>query len=155
MPYFFAYGARMNPKTMQDDMPGAVMVGPARLDGYRLVFNVRSRSWGGGAANAVPAIGGHLWGILWEIGEAELKALDSFRGDEQMQRVFEVEVQGPEGPVTATTFAVDSPERFVAPTERYLAMLQAIAREQGLPEEALSEIDTAATGGPSGPTPSI
>lgn len=155
MPYFFAYGARMNPDTMRNDTPGAVMSGAARLDGYRLAFNVHSRSWGGGAANAVPAIGGHLWGVLWDIGEAELKGLDSFRGDEHMQQVFEVEVQGPEGPVKATTFAIDSPERFVAPTERYLTMLRAVAQRQGLPEEALSEIDTAAAGGPSGPTPSI
>jgi gamma-glutamylcyclotransferase (GGCT)/AIG2-like uncharacterized protein YtfP len=155
VPYFFAYGARMNPETMGNDTPGAVMIGPARLDGYRLVFNVHSRSWGGGAANAVPAIGGHLWGILWEIGEAEMKALDSFRGDEHMQQVFEVEVQAPEGPVKATTFAVDSPERFVAPTDRYVTMLRAVAQQQGLPEDALSEIDAAATGGRSGPTPSI
>lgn len=155
MPYFFAYGARMNPGTMQNDTPGAVMIGPARLDGYRLAFNVQSRSWGGGAANAVPAIDGHLWGVLWEVGDAELEALNSFRGDEQMQKVFEVEVQGPEGPAQATTFAVDSPERFVAPSERYLAMLRAVAEQQGLPEDALAQIDAAAAGGPSGPTPSI
>ena len=140
---------------MQGDTPGAVLLGPARLDGYRLVFNVQSRSWGGGAANAVPAIGGRLWGVLWEVGEAELEALNSFRGDEEMQKVFEVEVEGPDGPVKATTFAVDSPERFVAPSDRYLAMLRAVVQQQGLPEEALSEIDAAATGGPSGPTPSI
>jgi hypothetical protein len=155
VPYFFAYGARMNPGTMQSDTPGAVLVGPARLDGYRLAFNVQSRSWGGGAANAVPAIDGRLWGVLWEVGEAELEALNSFRGDEQMQKVFEIEVQGPDGTAQATTFAVDSPERFVAPTDRYLAMLRAVAEQQGLPEEALAQIDAAAAGGPSGPTPSI
>ncbi len=53
-----------------------------------------------------------------------------------------------------TTFAVDSPERFVAPTDRYLAMLRAVAQDQGLPDEATSEIDTAATGR-TGQTPSI
>ncbi|HEX5950726.1 MAG TPA: gamma-glutamylcyclotransferase family protein [Actinomycetota bacterium] len=155
MPRFFAYGARMNPETMRSDTPGAVMVGPGRLDGYRLVFNVPSRSWGGGAANAVPAPAAHLWGILWEIDESDLTALNSFRGDERMQQVVEVEVQGPEGPVQATTFAVDSPERFVAPSDRYLAMLRAVAQAQGLPEEALSEIDAAAQGRPGGQTPSI
>lgn len=155
MPYFFAYGARMNPATMHGDTPNAVAMGAARLDGYRLVFNVPSRSWGGGAANAVPAPGGHLWGVLWEVGEADLQALNSFRGDERMQQVLEVDVQGPEGPVRATTFAVDSPERFVAPTDRYLAMLRAVAQDQGLPEEALAQIDAAAGGGSPGPTPSI
>jgi gamma-glutamylcyclotransferase (GGCT)/AIG2-like uncharacterized protein YtfP len=145
----------MNPKTMRTDTPAAVLIGPARLNGYRLAFNVPSRSWGGGAANAVPALGGHLWGILWEIGEGDLEALNSFRGDEHMQHQLEVEVQGPDGQVKATTFAVDSPEQFVAPADRYLAMLRAVAREQGLPEEALVDIDAAAERGNRGQTPSI
>jgi hypothetical protein len=153
--YFFAYGARMNSDTMRDDAPGAVAIGPARLDGYRLVFNVPSRSWGGGGANAVPAPGGRLWGVLWDVGDVDVKELDSFRGDERMQYVLEVEVQGPEGTVTATTFAIDSPERFVAPTDRYRAMLRAVAERHGLPEEALSDIDVAASGRSRGQTPSI
>jgi hypothetical protein len=155
VPYFFAYGARMNPTTMRDATPGAVLIGPARLDGYRLAFNVPSRSWGGGAANAVPALGGHLWGILWELDEADVEALNSFRGDERMQHVVEAEVEGPSGPVKATTFAVDSPEQFVAPADRYLAMLRAVARDQGLPEEALADIDAAADRENRGQTPSI
>jgi hypothetical protein len=155
MSYFFAYGARMNSDTMRRDLPDAVAVGPARLDGYRLVFNVPSRSWGGGAANAAAATGEHLWGVLWDVGDADVKALDSFRGDDRMQRVLEVEVEGPEGSVKATTFSIDSPERFVAPTDRYLAMLRAVAEDHGLPGEALSEIDAAASGETRGQTPSI
>ncbi len=54
MAYFFAYGDRMNTEKMQAGSPSARVVGPGRLDGYRLAFNVVSRSWGGGAANAVP-----------------------------------------------------------------------------------------------------
>ncbi|MGZ4109994.1 MAG: gamma-glutamylcyclotransferase family protein [Actinomycetota bacterium] len=155
MSYFFAYGARMNSDTMRDDVPEAVAIGPASLDGYRLVFNVPSRSWGGGAANAVAAPGAHLWGVLWDIGDADMKALDSFRGDDRMQQVLEIEVQGPEGPVEATTFAIDSPERFVAPTARYLAMLRAVTQDHGLPDEALAEIDAAASGQTRGQTASI
>lgn len=155
MPHFFAYGARMNPKTMQDGAPNAVLVGPARLDGFRLAFNVPSRSWGGGAANAVPALGSHMWGVLWQIDEGELEPLNSYRGEEHLEHVLEVEVAGPDGPVTATTFAVDSPEVFVSPAARYLDMLRAVARDQGLPEEALADIDAAATGAPRGSTPSI
>ncbi|HEX9311742.1 MAG TPA: gamma-glutamylcyclotransferase family protein [Actinomycetota bacterium] len=155
MPYFFAYGARMSADHMQGDTPGAKAIGPARLDGYRLAFNVTNRSWGGGAANAVPAIGGHMWGVLWEIEDADLEAFNSFRGDDSMSHVLEVEVQGPEGPVKASTFAVDSPERYVAPTDRYVAMLRGVAEVQGLPEEALQDIDAAAKGKSPGQLPSI
>jgi hypothetical protein len=145
----------MNPQTLRSVAPDAVRIGPGRLDGYRLAFNVPSRSWGGGAANAVPALGRHLWGILWDIGEGSLEAFNSFRGDERMQHVLEVEVQGPDGPVTATTFAVDSPEPFIAPADRYLTMLRAVAQDQGLPDEALADIDAAAEKGNRGQTPSI
>ena len=155
MPYFFAYGARMGADHMHSDTPDAKAIGPARLEGYRLAFNVASRSWGGGAANIIPSIGGHIWGMLWEIGDGDLEAYNSFRGDERMQHILEVEVEGPDGSVKATTFAVDSPERYVAPTDRYVAMLRAVAEAQGLPEEALQEIDAAAKGGGQGPVPSI
>jgi AIG2-like family len=155
VPYFFAYGARMSTEQMHGDTPGATLIGPARLEGYRLVFNVPSRSWGGGAANAVPAVGGHLWGVLWEIDDGALERYNSFRGDERLQHILEVEVQGPDGPVKATTFAVDSPERFVAPSDRYLGMLRAVAQAQGLPEEAIADLDAAAKGGIQGPTPTI
>ena len=155
MPYFFAYGARMGADHMQGDAPGATAVGPARLDGYRLAFNVMNRSWGGGAANAVPAIGRHLWGVLWEIGDGDLEAFNSFRGDERMRHILEVDVEGPEGPARATTFAVDSPEEYVTPTDRYVAMLRGVAQAQGLPEEAILEIDAAAKGGARGPLPSV
>ena len=155
MPLFFAYGARMNPHTMQDVAPGAVLVGPARLDGFRLVFNVPSRSWGGGAANAVPALGGHLWGVLWEVGDDDLKSLDSFQGDERMRHLLEIEARGPDGPVEAMTLAVDSPEQFVAPSDRYLAMLRALIQDLGLPAEALEDIDRAARREVRGQTPSI
>ena len=43
----------MNTEKMQAGSPSARFVGAGRLDGYRLAFNVVSRSWGGGAANAV------------------------------------------------------------------------------------------------------
>jgi hypothetical protein len=150
MAYFFAYGDRMNAQQMHLDLPDAEAVGPALLEGFRLVFNVTSRSWGGGAANAQAHPGGRLWGVLWRLSDEEMATLDSFRGDEQAHMVLEVEVEvdGPEGRVPARTFSVDSPDRFVEPTERYAAMLRSAAQAQGLPDEAIQAIDLAASGGP-------
>src|SRR4029077_5202970 len=54
MAFYFAYGDRMNAEKMAGSIPGARLVGPGRLDGYRLAFNGNSRTWGGGAANARP-----------------------------------------------------------------------------------------------------
>ena len=63
MAFYFAYGDRMNAEKMTGSIPGARLVGPGRLDGYRLVFNVNSRAWGGGAANAVPDARSSVWGV--------------------------------------------------------------------------------------------
>ena len=135
----------MNPELMAEFVPGATVVGPARLPGYRLTFNVMSRKWGGGAANAVLDPAGSLWGVLWDIGDEDAAELDSSR-DDQAHSPIEVTVEGPDGPIVARTMAIFSGERFVRPSERYVAMLRASAERQGLPAEALEAIETAAEG---------
>jgi Gamma-glutamyl cyclotransferase, AIG2-like len=155
MAYFFAYGERMNPEKMYADTPGAKLIGPAHVEGYRLEFNVQSRTWGGGAANAVPDRGGMLWGMLWEVSDEDLARFDSFRGEDVGQhRVLDVEADGPNGPATARTFLVDSHAGYIRPTERYAQMLRAVVQAEGLPPEALAEIDRAGRDY-HGPAPSI
>jgi hypothetical protein len=155
MAYFFAYGDRMNTEKMQAGSPSARFVGPGRLDGYRLAFNVVSRSWGGGAANAVADPRSSLWGVLWALDDGELELLEPVNtGGAEADRALELNVEGPDGVVRARTFAVDSPEAFVRPTDRYVDMLRATAEAHGLPEEALSELDRARHGR-SGPAPTI
>jgi hypothetical protein len=156
MAFFFAYGDRMNEEKMIGEKPNARLVGPARLDGYRLAFNVISRAWGGGAANAVHDPRGSLWGILWELQDGDLQDLEPInRGGIQAEdRILDVEVDGPDGVVQARTFAVESHESFVRPTDRYFDMLRATAVIQGLPEDALAAIDQAREA-PQAPAPHI
>ena len=155
MPHFFAYGDRMSEEKMHADLPEATLVGAAHVDGYRLVFNVMSRSWGGGAANATFDPGSRLWGVLWEVGDDDLARLDSFRGpSDTPHRVVDVLAHGPTGSVQAQTFVVDSRSGYVRPTDRYLQMLRSVAAKHDLPFEALDAIEKADQQ-PHGPTPSI
>lgn len=156
MAFFFAYGDRMNEEKMIGETPNARLVGPGRIDGYRLAFNVMSRGWGGGAANAVPDPRGSIWGVLWELDEGDLEGLQPINrgGGPNEDRIFDADVHGPEGVVRARTFAVESREAFVRPTERYFDMLRATAVIQGLPEEALAAIDQAREA-PQAPAPHI
>jgi hypothetical protein len=145
----------MNTEKMLSGSPGARLVGPGRLEGYRLAFNVVSRSWGGGAANAVPDPRSSLWGVLWALDGTALDELQPVNtGFDEGDPALEVEVAGPEGVVKARTFAVHSAERFVRPTDRYVDMLRATAESHGLPVEALEAIDRARSG-PQGPAPQI
>jgi len=156
MAFFFAYGDRMNEEKMIGEKPNARLIGPGRLDGYRLAFNVISRGWGGGAANAVPDPRSSVWGILWELDEGDLQGLEPINrgGMPAEDRVLDVDVQGPDGVVLARTFAVESRESFVRPTDRYFDMLRATAVLQGLPEDALAAIDRAREA-PQAPAPHI
>ena len=147
MTYFFTYGERMGTEQMAKSAPDATFIGPARLPGYRLAFNVTSRAWGGGAANAVPDPRGTMWGVLWDLSDGDATALDSFRGDDEIAHgIVEVTVERPDGSLPAKTLVVASDGGFVRPNERYVAMLRANAERQGLPEEALLAIDEAAAG---------
>jgi len=156
MAFFFAYGDRMNEEKMIGEKPQARLVGPGRLDGYRLAFNVISRSWGGGAANAVSDPRSSLWGILWELDEAELEGLQPINrgGGPAEDRILDVDVQGPDGVVNARTFAVESNAFFVRPTDRYFDMLSATAVAHGMPDEAIAELDRAREA-PQAPAPHI
>jgi hypothetical protein len=147
MAYYFAYGARMSSSHMLLTSPNATALGPAYLDGHRLVFNVLDRQFGGGAANAVPDPAARLWGVLWEVDDDELSGFDSFRGEEPSDtHGVIVEVQGPTGPVSAKTMMLPVVEGFVAPADPYLRALHAGARAHGLPRQALDAIDRAERG---------
>jgi len=155
MAFYFAYGDRMNAEKMAGSIPGARLVGPGRLDGYRLAFNVNSRAWGGGAANAVQDSRSSVWGVLWELRDDEMEHLEPInRGTPEQDRVLEVDITGPEGVVRARTFAVESQETFVRPTDRYFDMLRATAAAQGLPDEAIRSLDRARDN-PQAPAPQI
>jgi hypothetical protein len=155
MAFYFAYGARMSTSEMMKVSVQARALGPARLDGYRLEFNVRSREFGGGAANAIDDPAGHIWGVLWDIPDAELDSLGSYQGDNPgASHAVDVHVEGPDGTVTARTLMIDSQAGFVRPTETYMRTLHAAISAHGLPPEAAKAVDRADQL-PNPPTPSI
>ncbi len=102
MSLYFAYGSNMDPNHMARRAPGGRPLGPARLDGFRLEFNVYSNEWEGGAANLELDENAHVWGVLWEVPEDQIGGLDAFQGHPTFFRREDVVVEGPEGPATPT-----------------------------------------------------
>jgi gamma-glutamylcyclotransferase (GGCT)/AIG2-like uncharacterized protein YtfP len=142
---YFAYGANMDPDHMARRVPGARVVGPGRLDGFRLEFNVYSTEWAGGAANLELDEDGHTWGVLWEVDEQDLNGLDAFQGHPTFFRREDVAIDGPEGAVVAWTYRVaHQAGTYVRPTDAYVRSLHSAIRVQGLPPEALDMVDRAA-----------
>ena len=70
--YYFAYGSNMNIKQMSHRCPGAVPIGPAVLMGYVLA----ERRY----ADIEKRNGALVNGLLWEISDNNLYALDCYEG---------------------------------------------------------------------------
>jgi gamma-glutamylcyclotransferase (GGCT)/AIG2-like uncharacterized protein YtfP len=142
---YFAYGANMDARHMKGRVRDARVVGPGRLDGFGLAFNVYSTEWEGGAANIEVDEQEHVWGVLWEVPDAETGGLDAFQGHPTFYRREDVVVQGPAGQIIAWTYRVAHQKgTYVRPTDDYLKLLNSAIRVQGLPPEALDQVDRAA-----------
>jgi gamma-glutamylcyclotransferase (GGCT)/AIG2-like uncharacterized protein YtfP len=77
---YFAYGSNLDPEQMRARCPGHHVVGMASLQDYRLAFPLFSSDWGGGVAGLVRAHGEKVWGIVYELTDADLAALDDYEG---------------------------------------------------------------------------
>ena len=69
---YFAYGMNTNLDQMAARCPGAVCLGPAWIDNYALVFRY--------FADIEPEVDSYCDGVLWEITEDNLMALDALEG---------------------------------------------------------------------------
>src|SRR5437867_8347715 len=82
--WYFAYGSNLNSRAVAEwarhfgHRPPAMKAGkPSVLDNYRLCFSIYSEYWGGGIADIVYDPGKYVMGVLFEVTEEELKALDA------------------------------------------------------------------------------
>lgn len=145
MSSYFAYGSNMDPRLMSRKLPKASVVGPARVEGFRLEFNVYSDQWEGGAANLEPDPKAYVWGVVWDVEEEDLDTLNTFAGHPTFYRREEVDATLFGGEVVSSvTYRVAHQQGYVRPTPAYVASLRGAARMQGLPPEALDIIEAAA-----------
>jgi cation transport regulator ChaC len=116
----------------------------AVLRGYTLVFDVESRFWGGAVANLKEDLEGTVHGVLFEIlpmaKDAVLRKEGVATGLSQEIDVS-VEVEGK--PVAAKAFVARPEKRGepAPPSGRLIATLIEGARERGLPESWLAELE--------------
>ena len=89
---YFAYGSNLDPERLRARVPGARLVGAARLRGYALVFASRPAASGfgfdgrPGVANIVPRPGAVVFGALYGLTPAALRDLDLFEGTPHVYR---------------------------------------------------------------------
>lgn len=140
--HYFAYGSNMAAEQMDAWCEGHVCKGAARLPGRALEFRRRSVRWGAGAADIVEREGSETWGVLYEIPDSALEALDEKESNGVGYRRIEVEVEHGDDWVTAWAYEViHRADSEVRPRDEYLGLLLSGGREWDLPEDYLTELE--------------
>jgi gamma-glutamylcyclotransferase len=147
---YFAYGSALSRRHIGEwaaehgvDARLFARGAPAVLRGYRLVFDVESRFWGGRVADLIEDEDGAVHGVLFEI---PLPARDAVLRKEGvatgLSQEIDVRVETADGPTAAKAF-VARPEKRGDPgpaSGRLLAYLIEGAQERGLPESWVTEL---------------
>ena len=155
---YFAYGSHLDPEQMKRHCPESRVVGMASLDEYRLAFPRFSNDWEGGTASIHLAHGEKMWGVIYELMDADLESLDQYEGylgpDDQhnehdREHVTLELVRADDGSIPRRVRAwthIARPAHAAPPSARYKACMIAGARHHQLPEDyigMLKEIETA------------
>jgi diketogulonate reductase-like aldo/keto reductase/gamma-glutamylcyclotransferase (GGCT)/AIG2-like uncharacterized protein YtfP len=123
-------------------LPDARFVGAARLDGYRPALTRRSIRWQAGVLDIVPSPGESVWGALYELPEPSLEEIDAKEGAGFAYRRLEVEVVLGDGRSRAVAYEVIEKEPVeVPPSPEYAAAVLGGARERGLPDDYVEELE--------------
>jgi cation transport regulator ChaC len=143
--WYFAYGSNMHHSAFRERRrmrPSEWRV--ARVEGYRLRFNLEGRPKGKAApANICPDPDGELWGVLYRITRRELLRLDATEGVPGRNYRHEiVSAEDLDGNiVTAVTYMARGLATDGTPSLRYISLLRDGARAHGLPEPWLRILD--------------
>ena len=128
----------MDPRQLAERCPGAVLVGPAQLVDHR-VFVTRE-----GWASLRPEAGSSVYGVLWQLTDEDLAALDAYedtaggvyrREPKHVKRLAQAES-------VAALVYVARDEASGSPRPGYLETVIAAARHHGLPEAYVAELNT-------------
>jgi gamma-glutamylcyclotransferase (GGCT)/AIG2-like uncharacterized protein YtfP len=141
---YFAYASNMDAALMQRICPGHRVLGVAELREHRLAFTRRSKRTGTGVADIVAAPGESVWGVLYELDDSQLTAIDEKEGNDWAYERRQLDVRlhddSAEHVAHAYTVIVRDDEH-VAPSAEYLDLIRDAARSRGLPADYLARLD--------------
>ena len=111
------------------------------LRDHRIVFTWDSHAWEGGVAHVLPERGRDTWGVLWELTEDHLRALDRYeRVEDGIYARTTTHVLHDGRAVEALIYLANDSEP-KAPSKRYLRALVRGARAHGLPAEYVAALE--------------
>ncbi|MGE3831850.1 MAG: gamma-glutamylcyclotransferase family protein [Parvibaculaceae bacterium] len=143
---YFAYGSNMLTERLQARCKSAKARCLGLADGHKLAFNKKSQD-GSGKATIPPDEASRVYGIVFDINETELPALDKAEGAGiGYDRIddFQVHIVGRREPLSVVTYIanVASIDPDLKPYDWYLKLIVAGARQHKLPPQYIEAIKT-------------
>lgn len=132
---YFAYASNMHQAQMERWCPASRFVRPARLRGYRFVYDGFSATWDGAVGNIVTSATESVWGALYEITERDRLTLDAFEGYPRSYERREVEVEDRDGGVHVAMTYCRTGRTLGKPHPDYERIVIDGAKQCGLPDE--------------------
>ncbi len=127
MSFYFAYGSNLDECQMAERCPGAEVVSPGWLAGFRLTFSGYSGLWQGAVATIVPSPPNVVPGLIWSVTARDKKALDDYEDYPTLyQRMVVDVIDAARSTVSAFTYFI--PKRNISPappSRHYVDVLSA------------------------------
>jgi len=135
MPLYFAYGTNMNRRAMAHRCPRSRALGRARLARHRLFFMAC------GAASVMPDPRACVHGVLWELAQSDVGALDRYEevGRGLYRKILAPVLREPTGSAHALVY-VGAERSAGAPRADHLAAILAAAAEWELPAAHIADL---------------
>jgi hypothetical protein len=141
MPLYFAYGSNMSRNLMREHCPRARALGTAVLADHRFIVMAE------GFATIITEPGQTVHGVLWELSDGDVAALDAYEGlDTGLYRAATLPVHHGGRLTSALVYIARSCE-YGRPKPAYMQLVLTAARDWDLPEPY---IDTLARWAPAG-----
>lgn len=151
---YFAYGSNMDWEQIRSRCPTVRYVCMACLRDYRLAFTRKSKKRQCGVADIVPTPEEEVWGVVYQIDELDVGALDEWEGyspRRERNAYLRVEIHvfrdGDENqPVAVVTYVVTDKESSVPPpNEEYKRLIVEGAKYWHLPDDYITKLEKIGT----------
>ena len=146
---YFAYGSNMSWTQMRQRCPAARFKCVAALRDHRLAFTRTSERWKGGVADVLPDSGKVVWGVVYEVSQADLDSLDGYEGFQEGRAANDY-TRGKIGvldrgrtprPLEAWIYRAVPQGKHFAPSAAYRDTILAGARHWKLPELYVEDLE--------------
>ncbi len=131
--YYFAYGSNMDWQQMRRRCPSSKFVCVACLADYHFVIGRHSRLRHCGTATIVAQRGSAVWGIVYDVSDEDLLALDAFEDGYRREKVFVSALNDGRHPIEALVYIAEKEESVPLPDPSYARLIRDGARHWHLP----------------------